>query len=1042
MRSLYFYKTTPMKKTLTFFLTLILLTTLKPNAQTPGIIVRPAGSAGPVVLDPNLNGYTSIATSGFGTNDILNSEVPYKIVRPLVAEPTGDLLRGPSGIYSDIVKTFDGSGFYLYTNATNLLCRLRIGGIVSGSKGYSILLDTDQKFGPSGPDADPNFQAATNGINGNPGFEYEVVLETNFRVAVYNVDGTSTPLFVTSYPLSSNSQISVATTTDGGNPDYFYDFFVPFSAMGISSTTPIRAIATTVMSPGPAIGGPKSDIYGLSGTDYMADWVTFISKQPVFTGDALKSTGTGVPPVCTDPPIVNGPITPTAPAVTGTWTKSSFSSVSTATITLYKNGISIGTTSVTSGGTWTISVSGLANTDLITALAQGAGESQCLSSNEVTVNNCNSSTQTAVPVVTCSSTRGLEGTMASGARVKLYKLTSTGYSLFADDATTTFKITYPTATTWRYDDVNTQSGSACTGGPADLLAGAYSTTALQAPNCESKPLNFCLSGTTSPSTPTVSSLLLEGATTIRGTAFANSGVNLFIDGYFVQSVVASAGGLYNFTLAKKLSLNQTIEINAATTGSCASTSFTAIVSCYVAASIINTNSSKQIAIGSTIAGTSSAVSGTTITIYNAATLTSVGTTTVQSNGTWSLSAPTAASGTNYLARVTGSSFGNSNYSDTAFAIAGTSLARCGTITGPVSENTTAVAGTVTTAVVGTTVTLFVDRISVGFQTISGTAWSIPVNTTVNNTIYAGAVLTISITEANKTEVTCAATQTVDCATPTSPALSPSTTTISAGQTVTYTLSSTTSGILYSIRDNADAANFGESKFGNGSTVNVTSDPFNTPGTYTVKIKATSFSGANCTAASSATVVVTGSLPLSLTKFFGTNQNGVINLSWQTDFEQSIQYYEVQKSSNGIDFKKIGKIKSLGNSSTPQTYFYKDPEIVAGTCYYKLKIVEDNGSSKFSKIVIFKENKNVITGTVSPNPFTSFVDVDFETDKEQNVSIRLFDMMGRIVKSTSQYARKGTNVIKISSLEHLPKGSYIIAIFTGNEKVFNQILLKK
>ena len=46
-------------------------------------------------------------------------------------EPTGDLLRGSSSKFSDIVKTFDGSGFYISKNGTNLLCRLRIGGIVS-----------------------------------------------------------------------------------------------------------------------------------------------------------------------------------------------------------------------------------------------------------------------------------------------------------------------------------------------------------------------------------------------------------------------------------------------------------------------------------------------------------------------------------------------------------------------------------------------------------------------------------------------------------------------------------------------------------------------------------------------------------------------------------------------------------------------------------------------------------------------------------------------------------------------------------------------
>ena len=39
--------------------------------------------------------------------------MPYKVIVPLLGEPTGDLLRGPSGSFSDIVKTFDGSGFYL-----------------------------------------------------------------------------------------------------------------------------------------------------------------------------------------------------------------------------------------------------------------------------------------------------------------------------------------------------------------------------------------------------------------------------------------------------------------------------------------------------------------------------------------------------------------------------------------------------------------------------------------------------------------------------------------------------------------------------------------------------------------------------------------------------------------------------------------------------------------------------------------------------------------------------------------------------------------
>src|SRR6185503_8811584 len=153
----------------------ILFSTASVLSQSPGIIVRTAGGPYSSILDPNQNGFTSLATSGFSGGDVggAYSEIPYKIVPPVITEPTGDLATGPSGGFTDIVKTVDNSGFYVYYDGTNLLFRLRIGAIVSGSKGYSVLFDTDGKIGSSGPYADPNYVAGTNTSNGNPGFEYE-----------------------------------------------------------------------------------------------------------------------------------------------------------------------------------------------------------------------------------------------------------------------------------------------------------------------------------------------------------------------------------------------------------------------------------------------------------------------------------------------------------------------------------------------------------------------------------------------------------------------------------------------------------------------------------------------------------------------------------------------------------------------------------------------------------------------------------------------------------------------------------------------------
>jgi len=1008
------------------FIAAILLSSIQLTAQTPGIIVRPAGTNGPAVLDPNADGYTSTTTSGFSSDDISNSEIAYKVIPPLMSEPTGDLLRGPSGKFSDIVKTIDGSGFYLFNDGTNLLCRVRMGGIVSGSKGYSVLLDTDQKFGSSGPDADPNYLPATTGVNGNPGFELEVVYETNFRVAIYNVDGTSSPVLLTSYSLNTNSQISVAATTDGNDPDYFYDFYVPFSALGISTSTPIRVVATTVMSPQAAIGGPKSDIYGLSGSNYMEDWINIITHQPAFKLTDLIGGGGGVGAKCTDPPVVDQSIAPSATAITGTWTKSIYSLITSATITLYKNGTSVGSTSATSGGAWSVSISGLANNDIITAKAQSAGESQCLTSNQVIVNGCTSATHTATPVITCSSLRGFEGTMVLGATVKLYKLTSAGYVLYGDDATTTYSVTYPTSTTWRYDDVNVQSGSACTGGSVDIPAGSYAAVADLAGSCTSLAASVCISGAAAPTTPTVTSFLVDGVSSISGTATANAGVNLWIDGYFIQSVTATAGGTFTFNLTNKLQLNEVIEINSATTGSCVSSSFTGTVTCYIAAPVINSNSSSQVITGAQLSGTSGAVAGTTVTIYNASN-TVIGTTTIQANGTWTLASPVIAAATSYYAKCTGTVCGNSAASNTVSSATQTSNTRCGTITGPVSESATSVSGTVTTAVANTVVTLYVDGVSEGSATISGTAWTIPVNTTVNNTIYAGAVLTIGIAEPAKIETICAASVTVGCNAPSVPSISPTNTSIVAGQKVTYTISSSQSGILYSLRNNADTTNVGASAFGNGGSITLLTDAFNIPGTYSIKVKSISLSGAACDAVTVATIDVTGTLPISLLNFSGNYKNGVARLNWTTTNTTDLNLFEIQRSYIGNNFIKIGSVKAIANSQTNKNYSFSDSSITSKIVYYKIKMIDNNQTGKYSDIIAMYIGTNISANNVSPNPFKNNIMLTINVERNMPLDISISDMMGRTVRTIKYSAQTGRNQISIDGLNKLSKGAYLLEI---------------
>ncbi|HTI07510.1 MAG TPA: hypothetical protein VL832_03105, partial [Puia sp.] len=505
------------------FLTVLCGFAIRGLSQSPGIVVRPAGGPYSTILNPNQNGFTSATTGGYSVSDIGAgySEIPYKVVPPAITEPTGDLATGPSGGFTDIVKTVDGSGFYVYNDGTNLLFRLRIGGIISGSKGYSVLLDTDGKMGNSGPYADPNYIAPTNTSNGNPGFEYEVVLQTNFNVSVYNVDGSSNPVLVTTYPLSTNSQISVALSTDGGNPDYFYDFAVPISVLGSPSS--FRMAATTVTSPSSALQGSRSDIYGIddsSNPNVASAWQTVINSQPAISLANIGSGGSGVASINTAAPTLNSPInTGSAIAVTGTWTRMDVSKPSTATTTLYQNGVAIGTTTVSTGGTWTITVPSVASGDVFYARAQAAGESMSLQSVNVTA-GCSS--PPAALVLTCASSKGISGSLPAGSTLLIYLLPTTSASPTSNPLTT--NITYPTSTTFAY------YANGCSGSSPTVGNGTYMLMASNG-GCTSTPIFECiasgssaLTGLATNSSVVVTTPIYPYQTSIGGTGAASGNI--------------------------------------------------------------------------------------------------------------------------------------------------------------------------------------------------------------------------------------------------------------------------------------------------------------------------------------------------------------------------------------------------------------------------------------------------------------------------------------------------------------------------------------
>jgi len=90
------------------------------------------------------------------------------------------------------------------------------------------------------------------------------------------------------------------------------------------------------------------------------------------------------------------------------------------------------------------------------------------------------------------------------------------------------------------------------------------------------------------------------------------------------------------------------------------------------------------------------------------------------------------------------------------------------------------------------------------------------------------------------------------------------------------------------------------------------------------------------------------LPVSLLNFSAKKSNRSIDISWITEIESDMKHYEIQRSSDGRSFSTIQTIQSR-NSLSRTNYAVIDNKPLNGISYYRLKMVETDGSANYSRI---------------------------------------------------------------------------------------------
>lgn len=175
------------------------------------------------------------------------------------------------------------------------------------------------------------------------------------------------------------------------------------------------------------------------------------------------------------------------------------------------------------------------------------------------------------------------------------------------------------------------------------------------------------------------------------------------------------------------------------------------------------------------------------------------------------------------------------------------------------------------------------------------------------------------------------------------------------------------------------------------------------------------------------------LPFTKITFTGTKNGSGNVLRWNVENELNNRGYELQRSIDGVNFSEISftQSKNYSSSAANLEYGFTDLRPFNGNTYYRLKIMDNDGSFKFSNVVLVRGLKatTISISGIYPNPSKSYLNVIITSPEQKEVNLQITDMSGKLIKTIVNKVVDGDNLVTLS-LNNLAKGVYNLSVIDG------------
>jgi len=186
--------------------------------------------------------------------------------------------------------------------------------------------------------------------------------------------------------------------------------------------------------------------------------------------------------------------------------------------------------------------------------------------------------------------------------------------------------------------------------------------------------------------------------------------------------------------------------------------------------------------------------------------------------------------------------------------------------------------------------------------------------------------------------------------------------------------------------------------------------------------------------------IASSLPVQFMEFTAQRKQNYTQLDWTTSREFNADHFEIERSEDGINFRKIG-MTAAQNTNGTNNYHYNDHLPLNGIAWYRIRSVDRNGEYKYSKVVVVSDHRTNNNGIyIINNPVYQFIYLFTGAGYEGKYDYSIINANGQLMQKGNISASAG-GITTIPLTAVMAPGVYVLDLRNNVHGLTQKIVIR-